>query len=167
MTLNRLRQIGWASLLLGCTALFVVLWVQVNSVKSDVRMAEREIVRLQNQKLALEMEFQTRANQSQLAAWNAVDFGYEPPAADQFLDGEQALAEFGVPRAEGAPDPIRVAQSEADAKVPEFPKMVSPVGEPEQADLPAKVQNNAIRLDFGRNVSASGSGRVALKATLP
>lgn len=161
MTLSRLRQLGWASLLLGCTALFVVLWVQVNSVKSDVRMAERQIVRLQKEKLALELEFQTRANQSQLAAWNAVDFGYQPPAAGQFLDGEQALAEFGVPRAQGAPDPIRVARAGGGAKAPGFPKMVSPVQPPE---TPRGEPKNAVRVDLGTGASAA---RIPMKATMP
>lgn len=170
MTLYRLRQLGWASLLLGCTALFVALWVQVNSVKSEVRMAERQIVRLENEKQGLELEFQTRANQEQLAAWNAVDFGYRPPEAAQFLHGEQALAEFGVPRAEGAPDPIRVAQSQAGARGPEFPTLVPPVtgkapsAESDDADDDDdRVPQSAARVSIGQ----SGSARVALKATLP
>lgn len=168
MTLSRLRQLGWASLLLGCTALFAALWVQVNSVKSEVRMAEREIVRLQIEKQALEMEFQTRANQAQLASWNAVDFGYLPPAASQFLIGEQALAAFGVPRAAGAPEPIRVAQNDASATEPDFPVSVRSDDSDGQGDTarrqgPAGIPQSATRIDLSQVATV----RVPMKATIP
>lgn len=160
MTLSRLRQLGWASLLLGCTALFVVLWVQVNSVKSEVRMAERKLVALQTETQGLEMEFETRASQAQLAAWNAVDFGYRPPAAEQFLDGEQELAAFGLPRAEGAPDPIRVAQNRAGAKGPEFPDMVSPLTGKPSGDDTAQHEKKA-------EATSQTAIRVPMRAALP
>src|SRR5690606_31781240 len=74
-------------------------------------------------------EFQTRANQLQLATWNSIDFGYTAPTADQFLRNERQLASLGMPRAPGAPKPIRVA-SGAGVE-PEYPRLVSPLtGEP-------------------------------------
>ena len=124
----RLRSIGWAVMLAVCVTLFVGLTFQVNAVKSQVRRAERRIVSLEREKLLLETEFETRASQQQLANWNAVEFGYRAPRADQFLENERQLAALGTPRAVGAPAPNRVA----NADIPEqsdqgFPAMVSPM----------------------------------------
>lgn len=127
MTLAHLRRMGWVSLILMCTALFLVLSFRVNAVKTEVRLAEKAIVALEERKMHLETEFQTRANQTRLAAWNAVDFGYVPPGAEQFVDGEQGLARFGMPRAVGAPEPMMVARAEGARDIPEFPAMVSPL----------------------------------------
>ncbi|MBM0170111.1 hypothetical protein [Altererythrobacter sp. C41] len=127
---SRMRQIGWAVVLSICLAGFVVLTFRVNAVKSEVRLAERQIIALERENLLLETEFETRANQQQLANWNRVEFGYQAPRADQFLDNERELAALGLPRAIGGPEPIRVARAPA-AETMKFPKMVSPVtGEP-------------------------------------
>lgn len=125
---SRLRKIGWAVLLLTCSALYLALHLKVNSVKSDVRLAERRIVSLQKQKLLLETEFETRSNQRQLAAWNEVDFGYSAPKADQFLEGERQLAQFGTPREKGAPAPITVASAATpDDQKSSFSALVAPL----------------------------------------
>ena len=100
---SRLRQLGWVVTLALCSALFVALTFKVNSVRSEVRLAERRIVSLQRERVLLETEFETRASQQQLAQWNAVDFGYQAPGADQYLEGERQLASLGEPRAVGAP----------------------------------------------------------------
>lgn len=124
---SRLRQITWAVALAICATLFVALTFRVNAVKSDVRLAEREIIALEREKMMLEIEFQTRASQQQLADYNRVEFGYGAPTADQYLEGERQLASLGMPRTADAPNPIRVARSdEADAS-DGFPAMVSPL----------------------------------------
>ncbi|RXZ64041.1 hypothetical protein [Pelagerythrobacter rhizovicinus] len=123
---SRMRQIGWAVVLSICLAGFVVLTFRVNAVKSQVRLAERQIIALERENLLLETEFETRANQQQLANWNRVEFGYQAPRADQFLDNERELAALGLPRAIGGPEPIRVARAPA-AETASFPRMVSPV----------------------------------------
>lgn len=166
MTLQRLRQIGWISLLLACTALFVALTLGVNATKSEVRLAEKRIVQLREANLVLETEFETRANQAQLAAWNAVDFGYEPPAAGQFLSQSTELAHFGTPRAPGAPDPIRVAQAGDPDNVPEFPLLVSPLtGKPVE---PERVEQHATQARFLLGRGGRQTGAVPLAAeTLP
>lgn len=113
MHASRMKKIGWAMVLLVCTALYLGLHLRVNAVKSEVRLAERKIVALQEQKMLLETEFETRSNQEQLAAWNDVEFGYKAPGADQFLAGERQLAQFGAPQQKGAPEPIMVASAAA------------------------------------------------------
>lgn len=123
---SRLRQIGWAMTLGLVFVLFAALSFRVSAVKSDVIRAEREIIALTQENMRLETEFETRANQQQLANWNAVDFGYTAPRADQYLENERQLASLSQPVLPGAPSPIRVARAEiADDSV--FPAMVSPL----------------------------------------
>lgn len=124
---SRLRQLGWAVTLALCVTLFGALTFKVNSVRSEVRLAERRIVALQREKVLLETEFETRASQQQLAQWNAVDFGYQAPSADQYLEGERQLAALGEPRALSAPAPIRVARAEGEVTAMKLPAMVSPL----------------------------------------
>lgn len=133
---SRLRQIGWLVVMATCLGLFLALSFRVHAVKSEVRLAEREIIALKNEAIMLETEFQARANQRQLANWNAVEFGYEAPRADQYLESERQLASLGVPRAPDAPAPIRLARATID--LPEGSeaserRMVSPLtGQPVQ-----------------------------------
>ncbi len=113
---SRIRQIGWALVLACCAALMLALTFKVNAVKSDVRLVERRIVAAERAKLMLETEFQARASQQQLSNWNAVEFGYGAPRADQYLENSRQLAALGVPRGIGAPRPIRVAMNEPRAE---------------------------------------------------
>lgn len=140
--LKPIRRIGWLAALGLCFVLYIMLHLRVTAVHADVVQAEREIVRLEEQKLLLETEFLTRSNQVQLAAWNRVDFGFQAPDADQFIDNSRQLASLGVPRSPDAPVPIRLAGLRSGEDVPAFPQLVSPltgrpideaVIEPEQA----------------------------------
>ncbi len=128
MTRDRLHSIGWAAVLLACLALTLALTFRVNAVKSQVRLTERQIVAVRQDKLLLETEFETRANQQQLRSLNDVEFGYQAPTAEQYLAGERQLAMLGKPRAADAPSPIRVASAaglgDEDSA---FPAMVSPL----------------------------------------
>ena len=122
---GRLRRIGWIAALALCTALYLMLHLKVHSVQSDVVRAERQIVALEQRKVLLETEFETRSNQLQLAAWNRVDFGYTAPSAAQFLESERQLASFGGPR---APPATRIGSG---SEAPSFPRLVSPLtGDP-------------------------------------
>lgn len=124
---SRLRQIGWAALLAVCIAGFAGLTFRVNAVKSEVRLAEREIIALRKEKMILETEFQTRANQQQLADWNRIEFGYQAPKADQYLENERELADLGLPRGLNAPNPIRVARAPTESESDNLPSLISPL----------------------------------------
>lgn len=131
-----IRRIGWFAALGTCLALYAVLHIKVTAVHADVVRAERQIVFLEEQNMLLETEFLTRSNQVQLAAWNRVDFGFQSPTADQYIEGPRQLAQFGMAPAEGAPAPIRLAGLRSGEDVPEFPQIVSPLtGEPIEANL--------------------------------
>jgi hypothetical protein len=127
LTQDRLRSIGWAAVLLFCLFVTVALTFRVNAVKSQVRLAERQIVQLRQQKLLLETEFETRANQQQLANLNEVEFGYQAPTAGQYLEGERQLVSLGKARGPGAPSPIRVANAAIPSDDSIIPAMVSPL----------------------------------------
>ncbi|MEM1053126.1 MAG: hypothetical protein AAGI28_13635 [Pseudomonadota bacterium] len=128
---SRIRQIGWAAVLAACFALFALLSLQVQTVRSEVLLAEREIIALERDVLMLETEFQTRASQRQLAEWNTIELGYKAPRADQYLDNNRQLASLGQDVRPDAPAPIRVARAELSADDMGPKDMVSPVtGEP-------------------------------------
>ena len=141
-----LRRIGWAALLAVCCALLFALSLKVNALKSDVRRTENRIVALRTETMYLETEYETRSNQQQLSAWNAVDFGYVAPSAGQYLENVRQLAALGKPAGPGAPSPIRVAS--APSEIPGvIPTMVSPLtgkplGDPDEADDAAPVDHD-------------------------
>ncbi len=169
LTRDRARSIGWAFVLTICFALTLALTFRVNAVKSQVRLAERQIVALRQEKLFLETEFETRANQQQLTALNALEFGYSAPTAGQYLEGERQLAALGKPAAAGAPSPIRVANSAAGEDSTPFMAMVSPLtgkasasevppgGAREQADA-AHLRDRLSRLDSAADDTPAHTG---------
>ena len=112
LTRDRLHAIGWLGALMLALVVSAALMLRVNAVKSQVRLAERQIVELKRDKMLLETEFETRANQRQLAELNTVEFGYRAPNAGQYLEGERQLAALGQARDPGAPAPIRVAHAD-------------------------------------------------------
>lgn len=127
LTRDRLQSIGWAFVLTVCFALTMALMFRVNAVKSQVRLAERQIVALKQEKLFLETEFEARSNQQQLTALNDVEFGYQAPKAEQYIEGERQLVGLGKARAPDAPPPIRVASAADSGGSEPFPAMVSPI----------------------------------------
>jgi hypothetical protein len=162
---SRIRRIGWFAALAICAMLYLTLHLRVHAVTSEVIRAERQIVALEQQKLLLETEFQTRSNQLQLEEWNRVDFGYVAPTAAQFLDDERQLADFGGPRAPGAPEPIRVAGGGGDA--PEYPKLISPLtGKPLDEALVGPEAEPARRADLTGTRFADGRMRIPLGAVV-
>lgn len=164
---SRLRQIGWLVVMAICLGLFFALSFRVHAVKSEVRLAEREIIALNNETIMLETEFQARANQRQLANWNAVEFGYEAPRADQYLESERQLASLGLPRAPGAPAPIRVARASVDT-LPDAAAdrpMVSPLtGQPVKFAVAQRETGTGIAETFGEFLAEASPVRTALAA---
>ena len=140
LTRDRMRSIGWAAVLLTCFAFTVVLTFKVNAVKSQVRLTERQILAVKQDKLLLETEFETRANQQQLRSLNEVEFGYQAPAAGQYLEGERPLAALGKARGPDAPDPIRVASAEPPKDSAALPAMANPLTGKAMAAEPRKTK---------------------------
>ena len=130
MMLNatRLRTIILLSMVFAVLILFGGLTFKANAVKSELRTAENHIIALRNRQMMLETELEARASQRQLADWNAVDFGYRPPRAAQFLENERQLAAYGEERAPGAPAPIRTAAYQETGEDAETLAMAAPAG---------------------------------------
>ncbi len=125
--LSRRRKIGWLVVLLACSGLYSALHLRVNAVKSEVRLAERQIVALEEQRLLLETEFLTRASQKQLDDWNEIEFGYQAPRPGQYLENERQLAAYGAARGVNAPAPVQVAHNDVPEIDADFEPMVSPL----------------------------------------
>jgi len=125
MTARRLRSIGWIATLVVCAALVMVLAFRVNALRSQVHQSQARIIELKQETAYLETEFETRASQQQLKAWNDVEFGYVAPTAGQYLNAERELAAYAKPPEPGAPAPVRVAS--ADDAAADAPAMVSPM----------------------------------------
>ena len=111
-------------------AVVLALTFKVNAVKSQVRLTERQILAVRQDKDLLETEFETRANQHQLTALNEVEFGYSAPTPGQYLDGERSLADLGKPRGINAPSPVMVANAD------EAGKTVVPAASDDTAEKP-------------------------------
>lgn len=171
---SRIRRIGWLAALGTCIALYALLHVKVNAVHSEVIRAEREIVRLEEQNMLLETEFLTRSSQVQLAAWNRVDFGFEAPRAEQFIESPMQLASFGTPRRPDAPTPIRLAGMTSGEEMPEFPQLVSPLtgepvdervlahDEPTSGGLVVALAPGPLRIPIAAAADVGGGARVAM-----
>ncbi len=97
MTRDRVQSIVWAVVIALSLALLAALTFRVNAVKSQVRLTERKIIAIKQEQLSLETEFQTRANQQQLAAINQVEFGFKAPDELQYVAGERQLAALSRP----------------------------------------------------------------------
>lgn len=115
LTSDRVRSIGWASVLLVCGALTIGLTLRVNAVKSRVHDVEQRMVRVQQDIDFLQTEFQTRSNQQALKQLNDLEFGYKAPVAGQYIEGERQLAALGMGAVPGAPAPIRYANADVPA----------------------------------------------------
>lgn len=173
---SRLRQIGWAVVLAACIGLFLALSFRVHAVRSQVLLAERQIIALEQETLMLETEFQTRASQRQLADWNTVEFGYQAPRPDQYLSSERQLASLSVPLGPTAPEPVRFAQADTAGEddldqgatrlaMADAP-MVSPLtGRPVQKASAQVGSDNPFAEAFGEILSGrTGDGRNFLSA---
>ncbi|KHK90611.1 hypothetical protein [Novosphingobium malaysiense] len=139
LTSDRIRSIGWASVLCLCAALTLALTLRVNAVKSQVYDAEKRIVWVQQDIDFLQTEFQTRSNQQALKQLNDLEFGYKAPVAGQYIEGERQLAALGKAAGPGAPEPIRFANAEKPASQEtgsSLLAMVSPVSGATAAALP-------------------------------
>ena len=97
MTRDRLQSIGWFTLLAFCGVFTGSLVLRVNAVKSQVQISQRQIMALKRENEFLETEYETRANQQQLAAINDLDFGYKAPESGQYRTAAVDLPHKSVP----------------------------------------------------------------------
>ncbi|HUD27449.1 MAG TPA: hypothetical protein VMQ93_01165 [Novosphingobium sp.] len=165
-TSDRIRSIGWISVLVVCGAMTIALTLRVNAVKSQVHDTEKRIVWVKQDIDFYETEFATRSNQQALKQLNDLEFGYKAPMAGQYIEGERQLAALGKPAGPGAPQPIRYANAEVPEGAGESEDkgsllaMVSPVSGATAAALPgadkAAKGRDPEREEMARDAAAIG-----------
>ncbi|MGL5839155.1 MAG: hypothetical protein ACRCY3_11690 [Sphingorhabdus sp.] len=107
LAMKRLKNIGWLALVFMVAVLLYPLSLNVATLHSDLSRIDREILDTKQEINFLQAEIRTRASVAQLEEWNQLLYGYEPPRAEQFIDGERGLASLGG-AAEGV-KPVLVA----------------------------------------------------------
>ena len=136
LAMQRLRNLGWLALVFMVAILLYPLSLNVAAMHSDLVAVDREIMDTKREISFLQAEIRTRASLQQLEEWNELLYGYQPPAADQFVNGEAALAGLTgdlpdtkpvMMAAANIPAPQVVAEPEvAQEDIVETPKPAAP-----------------------------------------
>lgn len=95
LAMKRLKNLGWLALVFMIAVLLYPLSLNVAALHSDLTRIDRDILETKQEINFLQAEIRTRASVAQLEEWNELLYGYEPPRADQFIDGERGLASLG------------------------------------------------------------------------
>jgi hypothetical protein len=115
LAMKRLKNLGWLALVFMVAILLYPLSLNVAALHSDLVSVDRQILDTKREISFLQAEIRTRASLQQLEEWNELLYGYQPPTAQQFVNGEAALAGLGdvgpVTR------PVMVAVGDAPAGV--------------------------------------------------
>lgn len=109
LAMKRLKNLGWLALVFMVAILLYPLSLNVAALHSDLVAVDRQILDTKREISFLQAEIRTRASLQQLEEWNELLYGYQPPTAQQFVNGEAALAGLGgdIPVAR----PVMVAAS--------------------------------------------------------
>lgn len=95
LAMKRLKNIGWLALVFATAVLLYPLSLNVAALHSDLVDMDRRILDTKREIRFLQAEIRTRASVAQLEEWNSLLYGYAPPTAEQFIDGERGLASLG------------------------------------------------------------------------
>lgn len=92
IAVKRLQSLFWVLLVaLGALGAYLVS-LRVATERNELMHVRSQIVSARADIRYLETEFAARSSIRQLEKWNADDFRYSARVADQYLDGERALA---------------------------------------------------------------------------
>ena len=116
LAMKRLKNLGWLALVFMVAILLYPLSLNVAALHSDLVSVDREILDTKREISFLQAEIRTRASLQQLEEWNELLYGYQPPTAQQFVNGEAALAGLGGNAPVGKP--VMVAASFSDGAAP-------------------------------------------------
>lgn len=95
LAMKRLKNLGWLALVFMVAILLYPLSLNVAALHSDLVAVDRQILDTKREISFLQAEIRTRASLQQLEEWNELLYGYQPPTAQQFVNGEAALAGLG------------------------------------------------------------------------
>jgi hypothetical protein len=113
LAMKRLKNLGWLALVFIVAILLYPLSLNVAALHSDLVSVDRQILDTKREISFLQAEIRTRASLQQLEEWNDLLYGYQPPTAAQFVDGEAALA--GLSGDQPLTKPVMVAVSDEPA----------------------------------------------------
>ncbi|OYU02430.1 MAG: hypothetical protein CFE36_05725 [Sphingomonadaceae bacterium PASS1] len=113
--MKRLKNLGWLALVFMVAILLYPLSLNVAAMHSDLVAVDREILDTKREISFLQAEIRTRASLQQLEEWNELLYGYQPPSAEQFVNGEAALAGLTG----DLPDTKPVMMAAADVPAPQ------------------------------------------------
>lgn len=125
IAVKRLQSLIWVLLVaLGALGAYLVS-LKVATERNELMRVRAQIARTRADIRYLETEFSARSSMRQLERWNQDDFMYATPTAQQYLAGEQALAQLDGVQPNG-PDyvapPVMVAMVETPADLPSAPQ---------------------------------------------
>jgi hypothetical protein len=132
LAMKRLKNLGWLALVFIVAILLYPLSLNVAALHSDLVSVDRQILDTKREISFLQAEIRTRASLQQLEEWNDLLYGYQPPTAAQFVDGEAALA--GLSGDQPLTKPVMVAASFSDGAAPS-----GVIGAPRNADASASL----------------------------
>lgn len=112
LAMKRLKNLGWLALVFLVAIMLYPLSLNVATLHSDLVRVDRKILDTKREISFLQAELRTRASMQQLEEWNDLLYGYQPPTAAQFVDGESALA--GLDGETPVTKPVMVATSAGD-----------------------------------------------------
>lgn len=116
LAMKRLKNIGWLALVFLVAIMLYPLSLNVAALHSDLVRVDRNILDTKREISFLQAELRTRASMQQLEEWNDLLYGYQPPTAQQFVNGEAALADLGGDAI--VTKPVMIAASAIDGNVP-------------------------------------------------
>ncbi len=179
LAMKRLKNLGWLALVFLVAIMLYPLSLNVAALHSDLINVDRNILETKREISFLQAELRTRASMQQLEEWNDLLYGYEPPTAQQFVNGEAALAGLSGD-AEFSKPVMMVAASDNDGAAPAgligagrnsetvvTPAIASatdravpaniirePVAEPTRTERLARIDQKLLSDDLMRDISA-------------
>ena len=170
LAMQRLRNLGWLALVFMVAILLYPLSLNVAAMHSDLVAVDREIMDTKREISFLQAEIRTRASLQQLEEWNELLYGYQPPAADQFVNGEAALASLTGDLPETKPVMMAAATVPAPQVVAEPAVVKEAVAETPKQAAPKAVATKAAATKLAANdvkIFANPVKRAAAKVEAP
>lgn len=120
IAVKRLQSVLWVMLVtLGALSAYLVS-LRVGAEQNELARVRAQIASTKGEIRYLETEFGARSSLRQLERWNQEDFRYSAPTAQQYLNGERALANLDGVEPNGpvyvAP-PVMVAMADAQEEL--------------------------------------------------
>ena len=170
LAMQRLRNLGWLALVFMVAILLYPLSLNVAAMHSNLVAVDREIMDTKREISFLQAEIRTRASLQQLEEWNELLYGYQPPAADQFVNGEAALASLTGDLPESKPVMMAAATVPAPQVVAEPAVVKEAVAETPKQAAPKAAATKAVATKRAANdvrIFATPVKRAAAKVEAP